>query len=238
MKVVILAGGYGTRIAEETDEKPKPMVLLGNKPIIWHIMKYYASFGHKEFIICCGYKGEIIKNYFLKNSSKEEDWNIECVDTGLKTMTGGRLKRVSSYIDQNETFLFTYGDGLSDINIDKLIEFHELNKVKATVTAVFPPSRFGALQINDFGQVTSFEEKPKNDSFMINGGFFVLHKDVINTIADDNTVWEKDPMEYLVKMNQLYAFKHRGFFLPMDTLRDKRQLESMWNQNCALWKIW
>mgnify|MGYP001339533040 CR=1 FL=1 len=238
MKVVILAGGYGTRISEETNNKPKPMVSIGGKPILWHIMKYYSYFGHNDFIICCGYKSEIIKDFFSLNKNKEKNWSVNCFDTGLKTMTGGRLKRIHNLIDKDETFMFTYGDGLSNVNIDELIEFHLSKKQKATVTAVFPPSRFGALQIDDKNNVTSFEEKPKNDSLMINGGFFVLHESVLNLIKNDETVWEKDPMEKLVKKKNLSAYKHRGFFLPMDTLRDKNQLEQYWEDGKAKWKLW
>ena len=238
MKVVILAGGYGTRISEETFDKPKPMVTIDRKPIIWHLMKYYSKFGHKEFIICYGYKGEVIRNYFDQSSNIENDWDVNCLDTGLETMTGGRLKRVNHFLDVDETFMFTYGDGLSNVNLSELEDFHYSHNLKATVTAVFPPSRFGALQIDNKNNVVSFEEKPKNDSLMINGGFFVLNQSVLNFIENDKTVWEKEPMEQLVNLSQLSAFKHRGFFLPMDTLRDKNQLEKYWKDGNAKWKIW
>ena len=244
MKVVILAGGYGTRIAEETDNKPKPMVEIGGMPILLHIMKYYSFYGHNDFIICCGYKHEIIENYFNNSSLRKkhgvsQDWNINLINTGEKTMTGGRLKRIEGFIDKGEDFLFTYGDGLSDVNIDKLTDFHKSKNSMCTVTAVFPPSRFGALEIdNEEFKVLSFREKPHNDTQMINGGYFVLNQEIFKFIDNDQTVWEKEPMERIVKIGKLYAYKHRGFFGPMDTLREKRSLENMWLNNKAQWKIW
>ena len=246
MKVVILAGGYGTRIAEESDNKPKPMVEIGEMPILLHIMNYYSYFGHNEFIICCGYKRNIIEEFFKKsedNSYKSKairnDWKVHIVDTGEQTMTGGRLKRIKKYINKNEDFLFTYGDGLSDVNIEELIDFHKKNHSICTVTAVFPPSRFGALEIDENNnKVLSFKEKPHDETQMINGGYFVLNEKIFNYILDDDVIWERDPMETLAKEGNLFAYKHRGFFGPMDTLRDKRFLETMWIGGEAKWKIW
>lgn len=256
MKVVILAGGLGTRLSEETVSKPKPMVEIGGKPIIWHLMKLYSFFGINDFIICCGYKGYIIKeyfsNYFLHNSDIKVDlrkndisiirdnvepWNISLVDTGDETMTGGRLLRVKEHLSGEDTFCFTYGDGLSNVNINKLIEFHNSHNKKATLTAVHAPGRFGALGI-DKDNVNSFNEKPKGDGSMINGGFFVLNIDVLNYITADETIWEKEPLENLAKDNQLSAFKHDDFWQPMDTLRDKNLLENLWRSNKAPWKLW
>ena len=245
MKAVILAGGLGTRLSEETQLKPKPMVQIGSHPILWHILKIYSHYGINEFIICCGYKGYVIKeyfaNYFLHTSDvtfnmstnemqvhtkKTEPWKITLVDTGEKTMTGGRLSRVKEYIN-NETFCFTYGDGLADINIDKLIEYHYKNSRKATLTAVQPPGRFGSLEF-ERGRVLAFEEKPKGDGNWINGGFFVLDSSVINLITDDACVWEQYPLKTLADTGQLSAYRHRGFWQPMDTLRDQNFLENLW----------
>ena len=254
MKVILLAGGLGTRISEETDIKPKPMIEIGGKPILWHLMKIYAAHGLNDFIICCGYKGYVIKEYFLNyfyhlsditidiNSNKieihdrfAEPWKITLVDTGENTMTGGRLRRVKKYLDG--TFCMTYGDGLADINLSKLIEFHKKHKKLATITGTEPPGRFGALKIQD-DTVTGFQEKPKGDNSIINGGFFVLEPEVIDFISDDNTIWEKEPLENLAENNQLKVFKHYGFWQPMDTLRDKRQLEELWMKGCPPWKMW
>ena len=256
MKAVILAGGLGTRLSEETLKKPKPMVEIGGMPILWHIMKIYSSHGVNEFIICCGYKGYIIKeyfsNYFLHNSDIKVDlkkndlsiirdnvepWNISLVDTGDETMTGGRLLRVKEYLSGEDSFCFTYGDGLSNVNINKLIEFHNSHNKKATLTAVHAPGRFGALGI-DKDNVNSFNEKPKGDGSMINGGFFVLNIEALDYISADETIWEKEPLENLAKDNQLSAFKHDDFWQPMDTLRDKNLLEELWRSNKAPWKLW
>ena len=255
MKVVILAGGYGTRISEETHLKPKPMIEIGGKPMLWHIMKSYSAYGINEFVICCGYKGYIIKeyfaNYFLHTSDVTfdmqdnkmevhkkfaEPWKVTLVDTGLETMTGGRLKKVKNFVG-NETFCFTYGDGVSDVNISKLIEFHKNNKTISTVTAVQPPGRFGTLDING-NKITSFKEKPAGDGNWINGGYFVLEPSVFDYIKDDSTIWEQEPLERLAQENQLSAFKHEGFWQPLDTLRDKNYLEELWNSDNAYWKNW
>jgi len=256
MKAVIFAGGFGTRISEETDNIPKPMIRIGHKPILWHIMKTYSSYGINEFIICCGYKGYIIKEYFanyflhmsdvtfnMKENQMEvhqeraEPWTVTLVDTGEKTMTGGRLKRVEQYIKNDDVFCLTYGDGVSDININKLIEHHKKQKTLATLTAVYPPGRFGSLDISN-GKVATFKEKPKGDGSRINGGFFVLSPKVIDLIKDDATVWEQEPMEILAKQGEMSAFEHNGFWQPMDTLRDKNYLEELWLTNEAPWKIW
>ena len=256
MKAVIFAGGFGTRISEETDNIPKPMIRIGHKPILWHIMKTYSSYGINEFIICCGYKGYIIKeyfaNYFLHMSDitfnmkenqmkvhqeRAEPWIVTLVDTGEETMTGGRLKRVEQYIKNDDVFCLTYGDGVSDININKLIEHHKKQKTLATLTAVYPPGRFGSLDISN-GKVATFKEKPKGDGSRINGGFFVLSPKVIDLIKDDATVWEQEPMEILAKQGEVSAFEHNGFWQPMDTLRDKNYLEELWLTNEAPWKVW
>ena len=256
MKAVILAGGFGTRISEETDDKPKPMVEIGGMPIIWHIMKIYSFYGINEFIVCCGYKGYQIKEYFqnyflyrsdvtfnLQDNTMEahenfaEPWKVTLVDTGEDTMTGGRLKRVAKYVQDEEFFCMTYGDGLADVNVSKLIEFHRKNNLSATLTATAGRSRFGVLDVRD-GLVNSFAEKPTLDQAMINGGFFVLSPKVLDYIEGDNTVWEKEPMEALAQQKQLTAFVHKGFWQPMDTLRDQTYLQSLWLSNKAPWKIW
>jgi len=255
MKAVILAGGLGTRLSEETDLKPKPMVEIGGKPVLWHIMKIYSFYGINDFVICLGYKGFMIKewfaNYFMHNSdvtikiknnekiihnTPKEDWTVSLIDTGLNTQTGGRLKRVKDYIG-NETFMFTYGDGITDINIEELIKFHRSNGKLATMTSVQPPGRFGALELKE-NKITSFYEKPAGDNAWINGGFFVLEPEVINYIKNDETIWERSPLENLAKEGQLMAYKHRGFWKPMDTLRDNRELNTLWESKKALWKIW
>lgn len=256
MKVVILAGGLGTRLSEETDIKPKPMIEIGGKPILWHIMKIYSHYGFHDFIICLGYKGYVIKeffaNYFLHQSDvtidlngnkmevhncKAEPWKITLVDTGLNTMIGGRIKRVQKFIGK-ETFMLTYGDGVANINIQKLFEFHKGHGRYATVTSVQPLGRFGALNLDDGDNVVSFLEKPRGDGAWINGGFFVLGHEVFNYISGDDTIWEREPLENLAKDGQLVAFKHSGFWRPMDTLRDKRELEELWNSNEASWVTW
>lgn len=257
MKVVILAGGLGTRLSEETDLKPKPMVEIGGKPILWHIMKIYSTYGFNDFIICCGYKGYMIKEYFAnyfmhqaditvdlgKNSveihkSKAEPWKITLVDTGMNTMTGGRIKRVMDYVG-NKSFMLTYGDGVSNINIKALVEFHRKAQKLATVTAVQPSGRFGAIALSEEYTVRSFTEKPAADGSWINGGFFVLEPGIFDYLKDDDaTVWERSPLESLARDNQLAAFKHTGFWRPMDTLRDRIELDNMWNTGKAEWKIW
>jgi glucose-1-phosphate cytidylyltransferase len=257
MKVVILAGGLGTRLSEETAIRPKPMVEIGGKPILWHIMKTYYAHGIREFIICCGYKGYVIKEYFAnyllyesdvtfrtkKNEMQihengAEDWVITLIDTGDATMTGGRIKKVENYIN-NETFCLTYGDGVSDINIGKLIEFHRNHGTLGTLTAVQPPGRFGAFSLADNEtKIDHFREKPRGDNAWINGGFFVLEADVIDYIKHDSTVWEDEPLERLADDGQLSAYKHHGFWHPMDTLRDKNILENLWQSNNAPWKVW
>jgi len=234
MKAVILAGGYGTRISEESHLKPKPMIEIGGKPIIWHIMKIYATYGINDFIICCGYKGEIIKKYF--ESFDSEPWNVELIDTGLDTMTGGRIKRIQNRID--ETFCLTYGDGVSDVNIRDLISFHNSKKSLATLTAIHPPERFGVLNISG-EYVTEFHEKHRGESSWINGGFFVFEPKIFDYLSDgDSTILEKKPLETLAHEQNLTAFKHNGFWHPMDTLRDKNYLENLWFDNKADWKIW
>lgn len=255
MKIVLLAGGYGTRISEESHLKPKPMIEIGGKPILWHIMKIYSHYGFNDFVICCGYKGYVIKeyftNYFLHNSdvtvdlknntmdvhvNTSEPWKVTMVDTGEGTMTGGRLKRVQKYVG-NETFCMTYGDGLSDINIKELVNFHKEHKSLATLTATQPPGRFGALKF-DMTKISSFQEKPQGDGNWINGGFFVLEPKVFDLIEGDHTTFEKEPLEQLAAKEQLHAFFHRGFWQPMDTLRDKNHLEELWGTNKAPWKKW
>ena len=256
MKAVILAGGLGTRLSEETGIKPKPMVEIGGKPILWHIMKMYSMYGINEFVICLGYKGYIIKeyfsNYFLqetdvlidtsKNSiqtleSESENWKIYLIDTGKDTMTGGRIKRIKKYVG-DETFMLTYGDGVANVNIEQLIKEHKKAGKLATVTAVMPAGRFGGLKIKDNGNVSHFIEKPKGDGNWINGGFFVCEPQVFDFIKDDTTIWEREPLEELAKQNQLNAFKHDGFWRPMDTLKDKNDLNEMWDLGKAEWKTW
>jgi len=233
MKVVILAGGLGTRISEETKSKPKTMIKIGNKPILWHIMKIYSQYGINDFVVCCGYKSNVIKEYFKKN---KVPWEVKLVDTGLKTMTGGRLKKVEKYLD-DDTFCFTYGDTLNDLNIKKLILFHKSKKKLATVTACHPPEKYGVLKLQN-EKVTEFKEKPKRKNEWINGGFFVLEPNVFDHIKNDKTIWEKDPMEKLVKINQLVAYRHSGFYQPMDTMSDKKILDNMWKGKKASWKVW
>ena len=256
MKAVILAGGLGTRLSEETVTKPKPMVEIGGKPILWHIMKTYSHYGINDFIVCCGYKGYVIKeyfaNYFLHQSdvtfdlkdnkmtvheNTSEPWTVTLVDTGERSMTGGRLKRVLPYLKNEEAFCFTYGDGVSDINLKELIDFHKSHGKQATLTAAYPPGRFGALNIVD-NQVIMFEEKPKGDGALINGGFFVLSPKVIDKIEDDDCVWEQNPLKELAQEGELMSFKHDGFWQPMDTLRDKIYLEELLEKNKAPWKLW
>lgn len=256
MKAVILAGGLGTRLSEETTVKPKPMIEVGGKPVLWHILKSYSAHGINDFVICCGYRGYVIKeffaNYFLhtsdvtfdlqKNSMEvherfAEPWKVTLVDTGADTLTGGRLKRVRRYVENDEAFCFTYGDGVSDLNIAASIAFHKAHGKLATMTAVQPPGRFGAIDIA--GQsITSFKEKPQGDGAWVNGGYFVLSPKVIDYITDDSTTWEKEPMERLAAEGQIDAFRHDGFWQPMDTLRDKMHLEDLWHSGKAPWKAW
>lgn len=233
MKAVILAGGLGTRISEETLTKPKPMIEIGGKPILWHIMKIYSMYGINEFVICCGYKGSIIKDYFKNN---QESWEIKFVNTGLKTMTGGRLKRVEKYVINN-TFCFTYGDTLNNLNMKKLVEFHKSKNKIATVTACHPPEKYGVLKIQG-EKVVDFKEKPVREGDWVNGGFFVLEPEVFDYIDNDSTVWEKKPMLKLAHNNQLNAFRHTGFYQPMDTLSDKLLLERIWKTKKVPWKVW
>lgn len=233
MKTVILAGGLGTRLSEETKLKPKPMIEIGGKPILWHIMKIFSHFGYDEFVICCGYKGEVIKNYF-KNSS--EPWSIELVDTGLETMTGGRIKKVEKFLG-NQSFFLTYGDDLKAVDISKLLKFHNEQKKLVTLTAVQPPGRFGILGING-NNVTSLSEKPPGDGNWINGGYYVLESDIFDKIHDDSDVWETNPLQNLIQTNQVSAFKYNGLYQPMDTMNDKEKLQKLWNSNNAYWKIW
>jgi len=257
VKAVILAGGFGTRISEESSIKPKLMVEIGGKPILWHIMKVYSSYGINDFVICCGYKSHVVKEYFanyhlhcsditfdLENNAMEvhtnrvEPWKVTLVETGDSTMTGGRLKRVKDYIGDG-TFCFTYGDGVSDVDIGALLAFHKAQDALATLTAVQPPGRFGAFKLeHDETRISSFKEKPDGDGAWVNSGFFVLEPAVIDYIEDDSTVWEKDPMETLAGNNELSAFRHHGFWQPMDTLRDKHVLEDLWQSGKAPWKVW
>ena len=255
MKAVILAGGLGTRISEETHLRPKPMIEIGGKPILWHIMKIYSFHGVNDFIICCGYKGYIIKEYFANyflhmsdvtfdmcNNNMEvhqnhcEPWRVTLVDTGMHSMTGGRLKRVAPYLD-NESFCFTYGDGVADVDISALISFHARNGLLATMTAIQPPGRYGALDIEG-ERIKRFQEKPKGDGGWINGGFFVLDPKVVDYIRDDGIFWEQEPLERLAADGQLGAYRHDGFWLAMDTLRDKTKLEGLWESGQAPWKLW
>lgn len=256
MKAVILAGGLGTRLSEETSTRPKPMVEIGGKPILWHIMKMYSAHGINDFVICCGYKGYVIKeyfaNYFLHMSDitfnmrdntmevhdkRAEAWNVTLVDTGDDSMTGGRLRRVADYVQHEEAFCFTYGDGVGDIDIRATLDFHRKHGKAATLTATYPPGRFGALDIQQ-GQVLNFKEKPKGDGAMINGGFFVLTPQVLDYLGDDRTVWEQEPLMNLAAEGQLMAYEHHGFWQPMDTLRDKHLLEELWQSGKAPWKTW
>ncbi|HEY3425749.1 MAG TPA: glucose-1-phosphate cytidylyltransferase [Negativicutes bacterium] len=255
MKAVILVGGLGTRISEETHLKPKPMIEIGSKPILWHIMKLYSAHEINEFIICCGYKGYLVKEYFanyflhmsdvtidMVNNSMEvherhtDSWKVTLVDTGEHTMTGGRLKRVMKFVG-NETFCFTYGDGVSDVNIKELIHFHREQGRWATMTAVQPPGRFGALNMEGC-RITSFQEKPQGDCGWINGGYFVLEPKIFDLIKGDATIWEQEPLEWLAQNSQLSAYQHTGFWQPMDTLRDKVKLEELWNSGKAPWQVW
>ncbi|MCM8814089.1 MAG: glucose-1-phosphate cytidylyltransferase [Candidatus Omnitrophica bacterium] len=255
-KVVILAGGLGTRLSEETEIRPKPMIEIGGRPILWHIMKIYSTYGFNEFIICLGYKGYVIKeyfaNYFLHQSditidiannkvavhkTFSEPWRITLVETGAQTMTGGRLKKIQSYV-QNETFFLTYGDGVGDINIRELLAFHRRQGKPATLTAIQPVGRFGALEINAGNEIVRFHEKPQGDGMFVNGGFFVLEPAVFKYIEGDDTVWERDPLEKLAHAGQLSAYKHTKFWMCVDTLRDKKELENYWNTQRAPWKIW
>ncbi len=256
MKAVILAGGLGTRLSEETLIRPKPMVEIGGKPILWHIMKMYSHHGVNDFIICCGYKGYLIKeyfaNYFLHMSDvtfdmrsnrmevhqkRAEPWTVTLVDTGDDSMTGGRLRRVADYVRRDEAFCFTYGDGVSDVDISASIEFHLGHGKAATMTATYPPGRFGALDIREL-QVRRFMEKPRGDGAMINGGFFVLSPRVLDYLVDDTTVWEQQPLQALASEGQLMAHEHHGFWQPMDTLRDRTYLEGLWSAGAAPWKVW
>ncbi len=255
MKAVILAGGYGTRISEETHLRPKPMVEIGGRPVLWHIMKTYSHYGINEFIICLGYKGYVIKEYFANyflhmsdvtidfndnsmevHNNKAEPWKVTLVDTGQSTMTGGRLKRVKDYVGDDD-FCFTYGDGVSDVNIQSLIEFHQSNKRLVTLTATQPPGRFGTLDIEK-NKIIRFEEKPESGAGWINGGYFVMSPKVLDLITDDETVWEQEPLEHLVKEGQVSSFIHNGFWQSMDTLRDKNYLDGLWKDGKAPWKIW
>jgi glucose-1-phosphate cytidylyltransferase len=256
MKAVILAGGLGTRLSEETSIRPKPMVEIGGKPILWHIMKMYSSHGINDFVICCGYKGYVIKeyfaNYFLHQSDvtfsmkdnrmdvheeRAEPWTVTLVDTGDGSMTGGRLARVADYVKDEEAFFFTYGDGVSDIDITASLNFHKEHGKQATITATYPPGRFGALDIQD-RQVKNFKEKPKGDGAMINGGFFVLSPKVLEKLSGDDCTWEQEPLISLAESGELMAFEHQGFWQPMDTLRDKTYLEELWQSGKAPWKTW
>ena len=256
MKAVILAGGLGTRISEETHLKPKPMIEIGGKPILWHIMKIYSHYGVNDFVICCGYRGYVIKEYFanyflhmsdvtfdMRNNSMQvlqqsaEPWQVTLIDTGEETLTGGRLLRAAPYVKDEEAFCFTYGDGVSNVNIDELVAFHKSQRVKATLTATLPPGRFGALDMLG-NKVRTFEEKPKGDGGMINGGFFVLSPAVLDLLDGDDCVWERGPLETLAKSGELAAYQHHGFWQAMDTLRDKTHLEDMWQSGQAPWKVW
>jgi len=257
MKAVILAGGLGTRISEETSLRPKPMIEIGGKPILWHIMKIYASHGINDFIVCCGYKGYVIKEYFanyflhmsdvtfdMTDNSMQvhqryaEPWKVTLVDTGPFTMTGGRLKRVARFLNSSEDFCFTYGDGVADVDIAKTIARHKEQNVLATMVAVQPPGKYGSLEIDENARVNNFHEKPKGDGGWINGGFFVLNPKVIDYISDDTTSWEKEPLERLANEGQLSAYHHEGFWQAMDTMRDNVKLEQLWQSGNAPWKLW
>jgi glucose-1-phosphate cytidylyltransferase len=257
MKLMILAGGLGTRISEESHLRPKPMIEIGGKPILWHIMKIYSSFGINEFIVCCGYKGYQIKEYFFNyslhmsdvtfdmtrdsmevHSRNVEPWKVTLVDTGESTMTGGRLRRAAPHLEADDVFCLTYGDGVSDVDITQLLAFHRAHGKLATVTAVPPPARFGALEIQSDEEVVDFREKPESDGDLVNAGFFVLSRKVIDYIEGDETIWERGPMERLAREHQLKAYRHRGFWQPMDTLRDRTLLEDLWARGTAPWKTW
>lgn len=256
MKAVILAGGFGTRLAEETSTRPKPMIEIGGKPLLWHIMKIYSAHGINDFVICLGYMGYYIKEYFsnyflhtsdvtidLKNNSMEvhrntsEPWKISLIDTGANSMTGGRIKRIKPYIDE-DTFLLTYGDGLSDVNIKESIEFHHLHGKAATMTTVQPPGRFGIIDLNENKEVKAFKEKPTEGDGWVNGGFFVLNRSIFDYIDGDETLWEKEPLEMLAANNELRAYQHNGYWQPIDTLREKMMVEKLWLENKAPWKNW
>ena len=256
MKAVILAGGLGTRISEETETKPKPMIEIGGKPILWHIMKIYSHHGINEFIICCGYKGYVIKEYFTNyylhqsditlemsnndikiHQERAEPWKVTLIDTGENTMTGGRIKRIKDYLDGDDDFCLTYGDGVSNINITELIMFHKSHGKIATLSSVFPQARFGSLHIEK-NQVKKFIEKPRGDGALINGGFFVINKKAVELIGGDSTIWEQEPLNYLANNGELMAYRHEGFWQPMDTLRDKIYLEELWESRRAPWKVW
>lgn len=256
MKAVILAGGLGTRFAEETSLRPKPMIEVGGRPILWHILKIYAAHGINDFVICCGYKGYVIKEYFanyflhmsdvtfdmrgndmIVHEKRAEPWRVTLVDTGDDSMTGGRLRRVREHVKDEEFFFFTYGDGVGDIDITKSIEFHRAHGKLATMTATYPPGRFGALEIND-GQVTHFLEKPQGDGGMINGGYFVLSPKVIDYVEGDDTIWEQEPLRRLAADGELMAYEHHGFWQPMDTLREKQLLNTLWDSGKAPWCVW
>ena len=256
MKAVILAGGLGTRISEETTTKPKPMIEIGGRPILWHIMKIYSAHGVNDFIICCGYKGYFIKEYFANyclhmsnvtfdmhtnemkvHENNAESWKVTLVDTGDNTMTGGRLKRIKDFLEPHEPFCMTYGDGVGNVNISSSIDFHKASGTLATMTATIPPGRFGAISLSG-DLISSFHEKPHGDGGMINGGYFVLSPKVIDYIESDSTIWEQEPLNKLAADRQLSAFQHKGFWQPMDTLRDKQQLEELWNSGEAPWKVW
>jgi len=256
MKVVILAGGLGTRISEETVVKPKPMVEIGSEPIVWHIMNIYSHFDYNEFVICLGYKGNVIKDYFINYSNmhsnlrvdlstgnvhadagNRQKWVVDLIDTGLSTMTGGRIKRVEKYIDSDE-FLMTYGDGVSDVDISELVAFHRQHGKLVTMTAVQPEGRFGALNLDGKGNVIDFEEKPPGDGRWVNGGFFVINKKALNLIDGDYTIWENEPLKELSARGELIAYRHHGFWKPMDTLSDRNALEKLWYNGKAPWKVW
>ena len=257
MKAVILAGGMGTRIAEESHLRPKPMIEIGGRPILWHIMKIYAAHGIRDFVICCGYRGYMIKeyfaNYFLHSSDVTfdlehnrmevhqrfaEPWRVTLVDTGEHTMTGGRLRRVAPYVEREEAFCFTYGDGVADIDVGKLVEFHRSHGRHATLTATRAPARFGAIEVNASAAVTAFREKPVGEGSLVNGGFFVLSPRVLALLPGDETIWEREPLERLAADDQLRAYRHDGFWQPMDTLRDRQMLEELWQSGKAPWKAW
>jgi glucose-1-phosphate cytidylyltransferase len=257
MKAVILAGGLGSRISEESSIRPKPMIEVGGKPLLWHILKIYSAHGVNDFVICCGFKGYVIKEYFANyflhmsdvtfdmqhnrmevHSRNAEPWRVTVVDTGEQTMTGGRIRRIMPYVQDDDAFCLTYGDGVGDIDITRLIAFHRQQGTACTLTAVQPPGRFGALSIDTGNRISTFREKPHGDGGWINGGFFVCHPSVLARIEGDATVWERDPLESLARDGQMSAFHHRGFWQPMDTLRDKNQLEELWVTNRAPWKVW